>query len=79
MSMNTINKGDRVKYARTFLRTTGVYTGALPTRIGTVAAIGDIMAGSRIMYVRWDDEPGRSAGILECHLVRADRLHLEAV
>lgn len=78
--MTTINKGDRVKYARTFLRTIGVYTGALPSRIGTVAAIDDaLMAGSRIMYVRWADEPGRAAGILECHLVRADRLHLEAV
>lgn len=76
--MPSINKGDRVKYAREFLRSVGAIAGIGPFRIGTVAAIGDErMADSRVIYVHWDDEPGRAAGVLECNLIRADRLHLE--
>jgi hypothetical protein len=75
---STINAGDRVKFARTFLQTIGCFTrGQGAYRTGTVDSVED-WSGRAVAYVQWDDEPQEVSGVLVSNLVRADRLHLES-
>lgn len=75
--MNTIKKGDRVRYARKFLQTSGCFTrGQGAFRAGTVDALDT--AGAPVAFVVWDDAPDEVQCVLACNLVRADSLHLEA-
>ena len=74
--------GDRVRFARAFLRSTGQVTGPEePTSIGPFArgaVVGgiDLRGGRKLLTVRWDD--GEVSAVLDVNLVREDRVHLEA-
>lgn len=69
--------GDRVKYARHFLRDVGLYTGPLPHATGTITALDDLSPGCTLARVDWDTEgcPNRTNAK---NLVLASRVHLEA-
>jgi hypothetical protein len=72
--------GQRVHYARDWLRNTGQFTGEpAPTSWGPFAA-GEVVkldkGGPWLTEVRWDD--GEATRVLNVNLVREDKIHLEA-
>jgi hypothetical protein len=64
--------GDVVKYARHFLQSTGMYTGAIPFAEGQVTSIRQGIAS-----INWNTEEAPSR-VNIVNLVRKDRLHLES-
>jgi hypothetical protein len=66
-----IKNGDRVAYARKFLRSVGAITHDIASRRGTV-----LDADGVLVRVRWDDTR-KPAPVLKSNLVPANRLHLE--
>lgn len=88
MRAGSLQEGDRVAFARAFLRSTGQFTGPeAPTSYGPFARgevervhrgwRGPFDPDSRVspwVDVRWDD--GRRGTVHVGNLVRVDRLHL---
>jgi hypothetical protein len=76
--------GDKVAYARGFLRSTGQYTGPeAPTHYGpfargVVTGLQELKGcnGHALVGVLWAD--GANTRVLACNLVAVKRLHLEA-
>ena len=66
--------GNRVMYARGFLRSTGMFTGPIPFAKGKVTAID-----REIASIDWEGKHGGDLPprVNVHNLVRADRLHLE--
>lgn len=64
--------GDVVKYARHFLQSTGMYTGAIPFAEGEVTSIRQGIAS-----INWNTEEAPPR-VNIVNLVRKDRLHLES-
>jgi len=73
---NSITKGDRVAFSRSFLRSIQAYTGWHPFARGVVLHVLD-MSGLSLVTVHWDD--GEQTRANACNLVREDRIHLEPV
>jgi hypothetical protein len=77
--MVTIFKiGDRVQYARQWLRSTGQLAGDVPHATGRIIGLSPVSAGLDIATIEWNT-PGLSAKVLTSNLVREDRKHLERV
>lgn len=73
--------GDRVMYARAFLRSTGMISGWAPFACGTVqsAEYGLYGNGQRaLVQVLWDGFR-EAQPILDCNLIHTNRAHLEPV
>jgi hypothetical protein len=71
--------GQRVAYRAETLRSWGDYSHATASRRGTIKSIERLYTAHnmpRVISVLWDDSTSPS-NVLECNLVRADRLHLE--
>lgn len=60
--------GDKVRLTRTMLRM------GLPDMLGRVVAVD---TNIRVLGVRWED--GSKTSVLSSNVIRADRVHLEAV
>jgi hypothetical protein len=75
-----VNIGDKVKYSRAFLRSTGMLTGEAPFGKGTITALDSY--GSKdftIATIQWDggfDLPGR---VNVKNLILVSKIHLEVV
>ena len=69
--------GDRVCFARHFLRNTMQHTGDVPFAVGTVEEIDDYGDYS-IVQVNWDNLEGHKSVNMN-NLILADRKHLEKV
>ena len=77
--MVTIFKiGDRVQYARQWLRSTGHLTGDIPHAKGRIISLAPVSNGLDIATIDWD-RPGLSAKVLTSNLVRMDRKQFERV
>lgn len=77
--MVTIFKiGDRVQYARQWLRSTGQLAGDVPHATGRIISLSPVSNGLDIATIEWN-RPGLSAKVLTSNLVREDRKHLERV
>jgi hypothetical protein len=73
---NSINIGCRVAFSRQFLRNTGQFTGWAPFARGVVTwQSAPIRDGMHRVTVEWDDKS--LSNVLDCNLVREDRIHLE--
>jgi hypothetical protein len=73
---NSINIGCRVAFARQFLRNTGQFTGWAPFARGEVVLQSKpLRDGVHMVTVKWDDNS--TSNVLDCNLVREDRIHLE--
>lgn len=74
--------GERVAYARTFLRNTGMFTGWAPFARGVVLSKTSF-AGGELCRIQWDNAPADVAerpyirAVLDCNLVRVADLHKE--
>jgi len=84
--MPQLQQGDRVAFARHWLRSTGNFTGDVPFMRGTVEHVHDLGQGLRVVTVAWDarlanGQIGEACTwkALESNLVRLDRIHLESV
>lgn len=75
--MPTIETGMRVKFARTFLRSTSQFTGWAPFAKGTVTAIDHLCPGCTLATVQWDDADASRVNVK--NLWPATRIHLEPV
>ena len=62
--------GDRVMFARSFLRSAGIYTGSIAFQQGSVFRVL-----GKVLTVQWDH--GTCTGVLDRNLVRVDRHYLE--
>ena len=72
--MSSIKVGDRVAYARTYLRNTGLHTGWRPTVRGTVLSI-EKTDDHGMAKVQWE---GRPAALINLkNLTREDQLSNE--
>ncbi len=77
--MVTIFKtGDRVQYARAWLRSTGQLAGDIPHAIGRIISLAPVSNGLDIATIEWD-RPGLSVKVLTSNLVRMDRKQFERV
>lgn len=81
-----LNLGDRVCFARDFLRNTGQFTGWKPFAEGEIVEMHVLGGGKFLVTVAWDQEralrlsgelPPEGSNILNVNLIRADRKHLE--
>lgn len=70
--------GDRVQYARQWLRSTGQLTGDAPLAKGRIIGLSPVSADLDIATIEWD-RPGMSAKVLTSNLVREDRKQFERV
>ena len=70
--------GDRVQYARQWLRSTGQLAGDIPHAKGRIISLSPVSAGLDIATIEWD-RPGLSARVLTSNLVRMDRIQFERV
>lgn len=64
--------GDRVQYARTFLRATGQLTGDVPHATGRVISLQPISAALDLAVIEWD-RPDVPAKVLTSNLIHAGR------
>ncbi len=66
--MNHLAVGDHVKYSRSFLRSTGIFTGEIPFARGRVASF-ELLGENILVKVDWENKyiPRR---VLSCNLVR---------
>lgn len=64
--------GDRVQYAREFLRATGQLAGDVPHAIGRVISLQPISAALDLAVVEWD-RPDVPAKVLTSNLVHKGR------
>jgi len=69
--------GDRVCFARHFLRNTGQFTGDVPFAVGTVEAVIDY-GSFTLATIRWDNLAGHKTVNVK-NLILKDRKHLELV
>jgi hypothetical protein len=69
--------GDRVAYARTFLRDTGQPWHGLASMRGTVTETMDVAKNRQLVSIAWDSETDWPANVLNTNLWPADRIHLE--
>jgi hypothetical protein len=75
--MHTIFRaGDRVQYARQWLRSTGQLAGDIPHAKGRIISLSPVSNGLDIATIEWD-RPGLSAKVLTSNLVRMDRKQFE--
>jgi hypothetical protein len=70
--------GDRVQYARQWLRSTGQLTGDIPHAKGRIISLSPVSNGLDIATIEWD-RPGLSAKVLTSNLVREDRKQFERI
>jgi hypothetical protein len=70
--------GDRVQYARQWLRSTGQLAGDTPHAKGRIISLSPVSNGLDIATIEWD-RPGLSAKVLTSNLVRMDRIQFERV
>lgn len=70
--------GDRVQYARQWLRSTGNLAGDIPHATGRIIGLAPVSAGLDIATIEWNTA-GLSAKVLTSNLVREDRKYLERV
>lgn len=73
-----LNKGDRVAYARTFLRSTGQMSHGMGVARGLVVSIESLGGGCDLALVHWDGHD-RNTRVNVKNLVAVKRLHLEKV
>lgn len=64
--------GDRVRYARTFLRATGQLTGDVPHATGRVISLQPISAALDLAVIEWN-RPDVPAKVLTSNLIHAGR------
>lgn len=64
--------GDRVQYARTFLRATGQLAGDVPHATGRVVSLQPISAALDLAVIEWD-RPDVPAKVLTSNLIHAGR------
>lgn len=75
--MVTIFKiGDRVRYARAWLRSTGQLAGDVPHAKGRIISLAPVSNGLDIATIEWD-RPGISAKVLTSNLTRENRVQYE--
>jgi len=82
MESEAFQPGDRVTYARSFLRSTGMFTGREAFREGTVQLVKPLRQGGVVIVkVAWDGESKEDAelnpGTLSTNLVRVGEKHRE--
>ena len=70
--------GDRVQYARAWLRSTGQLAGDIPHATGRIIGLTPVSAGLDIATIEWNT-PGLSAKVLTSNLVQEDRKQFERV
>jgi hypothetical protein len=70
--------GDRVQYARAWLRSTGQLAGDIPHATGRIISLSPVSNGLDIATIEWD-RPGLSVKVLTSNLVRIDRKQFERV
>lgn len=70
--------GDRVQYARAWLRSTGQLTGDIPHATGRIISLSPVSNGLDIATIEWNTA-GLSAKVLTSNLVREDRKQFERV
>jgi len=68
--------GDRVMYAREFLRNTGQMTGEVPFDVGTVINIKAKGEECEVCAVQWDSD--RRYLVRSSNLIRESEKHLES-
>lgn len=68
--------GDRVRYARAWLRSTHQYYGPIPHAKGRIIALAPVSDTRAIATIDWGD-PDIPAKVLTCNLVREDRVQFE--
>ena len=68
--------GDRVQYARQWLRATGNLAGDIPFAKGRIIALDPISKGLDIALIEWN-RPSLPAKVLTSNLVRLDRVQFE--
>jgi hypothetical protein len=73
-----IGIGDRVRFSRAFLQSTGQYTGWAPFARGIVREMNTLSPGCTICAVQWDGGSAY-AQVNRANLWREDRTHLEPV
>jgi hypothetical protein len=79
----TLQVGDKVAFARAFLRNTGQYTGWAPFARGVVTKVEPFATfrgdhdSRALVSVQW--AKACRSRVLDCNLVRVDRMHLEPV
>lgn len=64
--------GDRVQYARTFLRATGQLTGDVPHATGRVISLQPISAALDLAVIEWN-RAGVPSKVLTSNLIHAGR------
>ena len=68
---HTFSIGDRVKYSRDFLRSTGQFSGPVPFAKGTVTEISEFGApGRALVSIQWDGNQELPPRVLNLNLVR---------
>lgn len=81
----SLQPGDRVTYSRAFLRSSGIYSGDMAFREGTVQSLRPFRKGGgatgEIAKVKWDDASDEDTelnpGVLVTNLCRVNKKHLE--
>jgi hypothetical protein len=80
MIAQSIQPGDRVKFAARFLRSIACHTGPTCFATGTVESVRQYggRSGVAIATVAWDD-PDEGSAVNVANLVRVDDMHLECI
>ncbi len=77
MTAHNFKTGDRVKYAREWLRSFAIYTGDIPFAVGTVKGFEKFGDRDQVLVrVVWDGDDHESR-VLGVNLVRKADLHKE--
>lgn len=69
--------GDRVAFTRSFLRSTGQFTGEAPAMRATVEVIGPEISSAAGHVIQFVTDKGYRHSAIAANLVLVDRLHLE--
>jgi hypothetical protein len=84
MTTKSFQVGDRVAFARAFLRSTGQFTGPGGFMRGTVTDIQEWQGVPQLVTVAWDSKlasweqiEAHTSRALACNLVLVSRIHLE--
>jgi hypothetical protein len=71
--------GERVAYARHWLKSCGFVTGDIPFARGVVTAIRELNGVPKLVSVAWDNSELGPAMVLISNLVRVSEMHKELV
>ena len=72
--MKHLNVGDKVKYSRDFLRSTGMLTGVIPVARGEIVSLEDFGEG-KLVTIDWNFI-GVPKKVLSCNLVKVGEVEI---